>query len=89
MDEGVDTGPILTVRPVPLDKSDTSAARLLERLESLMGETIVEASVKFLRGELAPRPQKPEEGKQYFGLHPRLQEIAEKKLAALARAAAR
>jgi methionyl-tRNA formyltransferase len=89
MDEGIDTGPVLSVRPVALEGTDTSWARLLERLESRMGETIVEASVRFLRGELAPDPQEPEEGKQYFRMHVRLQEIAERKLAAFARAASR
>jgi folate-dependent phosphoribosylglycinamide formyltransferase PurN len=85
MDEGIDTGPLLSVRPVALERNDTSPAQLLERLESLMGETIVEASVRFLRGELAPRPQKPEDGRQYFRMHPRLREIAGRKLGAYAR----
>ena len=85
MDEGIDTGPLLAVRRVALEASDTSATRLVARLESLMGETMVDACVKFLRGEIQPRPQRLEDGRQFFRLHSRLREIAEKKLAAHAR----
>ena len=81
MDEGIDTGPILSVRPLPLEITDTSFERLQERHESLMGEMMVETCLKFLRGEIQPQPQRAEEGKQYFRMHPRLREIAEKKLA--------
>ena len=85
MDEGIDTGPLLAVRPVALEASDTSATRLVARLESLMGEAMVDACVKLLRNEIQPRPQRPEDGRQFFRLHPWLREIVEKKLAALAR----
>ena len=88
MDEGIDTGPLLAVRPVPLEATDTSAAHLQERHESLMCETMVETCLRFLRGEIHPRPQRADDGRQYFRMHARLQEIAEKKLAVGARALA-
>jgi len=82
MDKGIDTGPLLSVRPIALEPGDTSLARLLERFEPLMCEEIVDASVRFLRGEITPRPQRPEDGKQYFRMPPALRRLAEKKLAA-------
>lgn len=81
MDEGIDTGPLLSVRPIALEPDDISLARLVERLEPLMCEEIVDASVRFLRGEITPRSQHREDGKQYFRMPPALRKQVEKKLA--------
>lgn len=77
MGEGIDTGDILTVRPVPLRSGDKTFHQHLARYEPLMCEEIVDASRRFVRGDLAPRRQHRKEGKQYFTMHPALHGIAE------------
>lgn len=60
MDEGLDTGPMLAVRKLPIAPEDTSAT-LHEKLSALGGELLREALPAWLRGELQPTPQ-PEQG---------------------------
>ncbi len=56
MDEGMDTGPILLRRAVPIDPRDT-AGSLQERLAVVGGEVIVETIQGLERGEIRPIPQ--------------------------------
>lgn len=56
MDEGLDTGPILLVRPTEIDEQE-SAGRLRERLADLCGQALVDALALLEAGKLAPRPQ--------------------------------
>jgi methionyl-tRNA formyltransferase len=63
MDEGLDTGPVLACRELPITSEDTSAS-LHERLSQLGFETLVESLPRYLRGELAATPQ-PEAGMTY------------------------
>ncbi|MEX1247621.1 MAG: methionyl-tRNA formyltransferase [Anaerolineales bacterium] len=60
MDEGLDTGPILSQSAIPIAAADT-AATLSEKLASLGADLLIETLPKYLSGELQPRPQ-PEEG---------------------------
>lgn len=60
MDEGLDTGPVLAMRRLPIGPEDTSAT-LHEKLAKLGGEILREDLPKYLRGELQPVPQ-PTEG---------------------------
>lgn len=60
MDEGLDTGPVLAMRRLPIASDDTSAT-LHEKLSKLGGEILREDLPKYLRGELQPVPQ-PSEG---------------------------
>ncbi|HLW04852.1 MAG TPA: methionyl-tRNA formyltransferase [Azoarcus sp.] len=63
MDEGLDTGPMLCARAVPIDPDD-STATLHDRLAALGGEMIVEALHDLEAGALTPTPQ-PEAGVTY------------------------
>jgi methionyl-tRNA formyltransferase len=63
MDEGLDTGPVLARRELPITPEDTSAS-LHEKLSQLGFETLVEALPRYLRGELTAAPQ-PTEGMTY------------------------
>lgn len=63
MDEGLDTGPMLLRRVLPIRPSDTTAS-LHDRLATLGGEAIVDALAALSRGELAATPQ-PAEGVTY------------------------
>lgn len=63
MDEGLDTGPMLSARALPI-ASDDSTATLHDRLAALGGEMIVEALHGLDAGTLSPTPQ-PENGVTY------------------------
>ena len=60
LDVGVDTGPILSQREVPIRPDDT-AATLLARLSHIGAELLVETLPPYLSGEIVPQPQ-PETG---------------------------
>ncbi|MBN1641414.1 MAG: methionyl-tRNA formyltransferase [Anaerolineae bacterium] len=62
-DEGLDTGPIVAQARCPIAPTDTTAA-LTPRLAQIGAELLVEVLPRWLRGEIAPRPQ-PEEGMTY------------------------
>ncbi len=63
MDPGVDTGPILNQRALPIAPDDT-AGTLLAKMASLGAELLLETLPPILSGDLIPRPQ-PEEGATY------------------------
>ena len=63
MDEGLDTGPMLLRRALPIAADETTAS-LHDRLAALGGECIVEALAALQRGELVATPQ-PAEGATY------------------------
>ena len=56
MDAGVDTGPTLSQRALPIQPDD-NAGSLSERLAALGGELLLETLPAYLSGELAPQPQ--------------------------------
>jgi methionyl-tRNA formyltransferase len=56
MDPGLDTGPMLLTRRLPLHPEET-AATLHDKLAVLAGEVAVEGLAALARGELAPVPQ--------------------------------
>ena len=60
MDPGLDTGPILAMREVPIDLDET-AGQLEARLAEVGAHLLVEILPDYLSGRLVPQPQ-PEEG---------------------------
>lgn len=60
MDAGLDTGPILSQRAIPIAPDDT-AASLSEKLATLGADLLMATLPKYLSGELRPTPQ-PEQG---------------------------
>lgn len=56
MDEGIDTGPILSQAALDIDPDDTTAS-LTEKLGHLGGELLLDALPRWLAGEIAPRQQ--------------------------------
>jgi methionyl-tRNA formyltransferase len=58
MDEGLDSGPIVGQRLVPLDGRETAPA-LEDRLAAEAGDLLAAMLGPWLRGEIAPRPQDP------------------------------
>jgi len=63
MDVGLDTGPILTQRSIPLTREDT-AGSVFEKLSHLGADLLIETLPDYLSGKLEPVPQ-PEEGMTY------------------------
>lgn len=63
MDEGLDTGPVLSEARTPIGANE-NAASLHDRLAMLGAQALVEALPKFARGELKPQSQ-PNEGATY------------------------
>jgi len=56
MDSGLDTGPIIDQRTIPIQPDDT-AGSLSQKLAHLGGEMIVESLTEYLSGDLVPKPQ--------------------------------
>ncbi|MEX1071459.1 MAG: methionyl-tRNA formyltransferase [Anaerolineales bacterium] len=56
MDAGLDTGPILSQRSIPIGDDDT-AATLNRKLSTFGAELLTETLPKYLEGELKPKPQ--------------------------------
>lgn len=63
MDEGIDTGPMLSQRAIEISPADTGGS-LFEKLSTLGGELLLETLPPYLRGELIHQPQ-PVEGVTY------------------------
>jgi methionyl-tRNA formyltransferase len=79
VDAGVDTGHIIVTEPVPIlpgDTLDVVRMRASAQQSDLLARTVRTASA----GPLPRRPQRPEEGRQYFTMHPQLRAIAEQRL---------
>jgi methionyl-tRNA formyltransferase len=60
MDVGLDTGPMLSKRSLPVARDDT-AGSLFEKLSTLGADLLIETLPDYLSGKLMPTPQ-PEEG---------------------------
>jgi methionyl-tRNA formyltransferase len=56
MDAGMDTGPILSQRVIPIEEDDT-AGTLSDKLSRIGAELLVETLPAYLRGEISPQAQ--------------------------------
>jgi methionyl-tRNA formyltransferase len=56
MDAGLDTGPIISKRAIPIREDDTAGA-LFEKMADLGADLLVETLPPYLCGELIPQPQ--------------------------------
>ena len=63
MDVGLDTGPMLSQRSIPITRDDT-AGSVFEKLSTLGAELLIETLPNYLSRRLKPTPQ-PEEGMTY------------------------
>ncbi len=79
IDPGIDTGDILLFKEIPIKKADTIDS-LRNKSREINLELIHEGLKRFKDGTIKRITQKPEDGKQYFVMHPRLKAIAEQKI---------
>ncbi len=56
MDKGLDTGPILTQRNLPIP-NDATAGELFDELAEMGADLLIETLPKYINGEILPRPQ--------------------------------
>lgn len=56
MDKGLDTGPILSQRSIPIPETMT-AGQLFDRLAEMGADLLVETLPKYIKGEIKPTPQ--------------------------------
>jgi methionyl-tRNA formyltransferase len=63
MDPGVDTGPVLSQRYIPIAPDDTAGV-LFHKLAPVGADLLLETLPRYLSGEIVPQPQ-PEEGVTY------------------------
>jgi methionyl-tRNA formyltransferase len=79
VDPGVDTGDVIVTEPIPLQSGDTLEAvrrRASAQQVDLLARTVSAA----LHSPLPRRSQRPQDGRQYFVMHPRLRAVAEQLL---------
>jgi methionyl-tRNA formyltransferase len=84
MDEGVDTGPILAttrIEPAPGDSIES----LTNRFFPVMADMLVTTVRRISQGNVTPEPQRAEDGRQYFTMHPRMAAIVNSRVATLGR----
>jgi methionyl-tRNA formyltransferase len=81
IDRGIDTGDILLSRELTLEEGD-DFLNLRERLQVLGIDLLAECITLLEEDRLLGKVQAPEEGRQYFVMHPRLAAIAHRRLTA-------
>jgi folate-dependent phosphoribosylglycinamide formyltransferase PurN len=82
IDTGIDTGRILFTRRMQVTPEDVSINALRARVGCATVDALVEAVGMLERGAVAPINQVPGDSKQYFVMHEKLLEVAERKLLA-------
>jgi methionyl-tRNA formyltransferase len=83
VDPGIDTGAILLKEVIDLEPGETFAS-LRRKHQDLAARLLVRAATGLRDGTIEPTPQAPEDGRQYYRMHPRLLRLAEKRLEAQA-----
>ena len=79
VDPGVDTGDVIAEEAVPLHPGDTLAS-VRERASARQVDLLADSALAVVAGRFSRRAQRPEEGHQYFTMHPRLRAITEWRL---------
>ena len=74
MEKGVDTGPILKIKKIPILKND-SIQSIRARFEPIMIEEMVNVVLGILTSRIKPKVQNIEDGKQYFVMSKTLNKI--------------
>jgi methionyl-tRNA formyltransferase len=68
LDAGVDTGPMLMKKSIPLTNDETTAT-LTPKLAELGAQALIETLPRWIRGEITPEAQNPEQASHTHILH--------------------
>ena len=81
IDKGIDTGPIVATSTVDTGECET-VAQLRERVNDAQLTLLDDVLREMVEHRRAPAPAKqlPEEGRQYFRMHPDLLQVVQKRL---------
>jgi methionyl-tRNA formyltransferase len=79
VDPGVDTGDILLQEEIPIEQGETFAM-LRRKHQDVAARLVVRAALQLRDGSARPVPQAPDEGRQYYRMHPALLRVAEARL---------
>ncbi len=77
---GIDTGDILGFQKIPIEPGDTLDALRAKSL-AINVELLARCVRQLAEGKAVRTPQRPEDGRQYFVMHPRLRRIVERQVA--------
>jgi methionyl-tRNA formyltransferase len=83
VDRGIDTGDVLLSAEIALDPGETFET-LRSKQRQLAVRLLVQTAVALRDGGARPASQRPEDGRQYYRMHPALRRLAEARLAAQA-----
>ena len=75
----IDMGDILNQDTVSIEKGDTPQD-IREKIRYRSVDLLIRTCLELREGRISPIKQKPEDGKQFFKIHPELKKIAEGKL---------
>jgi methionyl-tRNA formyltransferase len=84
VDAGIDTGDIVLREEIPVEPGDTLES-LRAKLQSVAARLLFEAVTALLDGTAAREPQRPEDGHQYYRMHPALRAQVERRLESVSR----
>jgi methionyl-tRNA formyltransferase len=82
VDPGVDTGDIVAMEPIPLQSGDR-LSNVRTRSGKIQSELLARMARLAEQGALPRRPQRLEDGRQYYAMHPCLKAVAEQRLQSL------
>jgi methionyl-tRNA formyltransferase len=77
--EGVDTGAVLASRVIPVQRGDTLGL-LRAKSAAVAAELLADVLTQLDKCSITAIPQRPDEGRQYFAMHPRLRQLASERL---------
>jgi methionyl-tRNA formyltransferase len=80
VDAGIDTGDILLKEEIPVEPGDTFE-RLRTKHQEVATRLLVDAAIGLRDGTAHRTPQRAEDGRQYYRMHPLLRGVAEARLA--------
>jgi hypothetical protein len=79
VDAGVDTGDILLQEEIPIEAGETFAS-LRRKQRDVAARLLLQAALQLRDGSARPVPQAPDQGRQYYRVHPALLRVAEGRL---------
>jgi methionyl-tRNA formyltransferase len=79
VDAGVDTGDILLQEKIPIEAGETFAS-LRRKHRDVAARLLLQAALQLRDGSARPVPQAPDQGRQYYRMHPALLRLAEARL---------